>query len=259
MIVIHPTEGLCNRLRVVFSYYQKALENNEELAVIWDVTAQCNGFFLDCFEPVEHITFVLNNDQGYQVDYKGYQWCEGYSPYKDHLERNIYQALVPLPYLRNAIAGRISTLEEKYIAVHIRRTDHSVLARENNRYTEDSEFHEFIKKNEPRDLYLATDNYKTQDDFLKRYSERIKCIKMVRRKSGIATMLSRLGSLLKFSRPAQEREKSSRNTSVEDAVIDLFVCIYADKFMGSGYSSFSNFITYMRKHLNDTPAQPHST
>ena len=38
MIVVYPTEGLANKLRVTFSFYQKALETNEELIVIWDVT-----------------------------------------------------------------------------------------------------------------------------------------------------------------------------------------------------------------------------
>ena len=49
MYVIHPRGGLCNYLRVVFSYYIKARKLNQELVVIWKITSECNGFFLDYF------------------------------------------------------------------------------------------------------------------------------------------------------------------------------------------------------------------
>ena len=61
MLVIEPIHGLSNYLRVVFSYYKKACELNEELIVIWSVTSECNGFFLDYFEPVKNITFKKEN------------------------------------------------------------------------------------------------------------------------------------------------------------------------------------------------------
>ena len=53
--VIKPSGGLCNYLRVIFSYYQYAQKINKKLVVIWTVTRFCNGFFLDYFEPVENI------------------------------------------------------------------------------------------------------------------------------------------------------------------------------------------------------------
>jgi len=147
MIVVYPTEGLCNKLRVVFSYYRKALDENEELVVIWDFTEQCNGYFLDYFEPVKNIRFVKNNEEGYLLDYKGHRWCEGYSPFASGRQSNIFEKLVPLPHVRSAIDERRKLLQDKYIAVHIRRTDHSDLARKSERYTHDNEFHEFINEN----------------------------------------------------------------------------------------------------------------
>lgn len=35
MITIKPTGGLCNYLRVLFSYYEYARKNNLKLNVIW--------------------------------------------------------------------------------------------------------------------------------------------------------------------------------------------------------------------------------
>ena len=45
MIYIIPTGGLCNYLRVVFSYNEYAKSINKKLTVIWNVTKECNGFF----------------------------------------------------------------------------------------------------------------------------------------------------------------------------------------------------------------------
>lgn len=49
MITIQPVGGLCNYLRVIFSYYVYATNMNEQLLVIWNETEYCNGFFLDYF------------------------------------------------------------------------------------------------------------------------------------------------------------------------------------------------------------------
>ena len=63
-------------------------------------------------------------------------------------------------------------------------------------------------------IYLATDNRKTQDKFIKKYGNRIKINKMIIQNDKV------------------------RQTNLEDAIIDLFVCSRAKKFKGSGWSSF---------------------
>jgi len=251
-MVIYPTEGLCNKLRVVFSFYQKTRKENEELIVIWEVSDQCNGFFLDYFEPVKNITFVRNNDAGYHVDYRGFQWCEDYSPYVNKQINNLYAALIPRPRLRRLINDRLSLLEENYVAVHVRRTDHSRLAKRNASYTSDRKFQDFIIENDTSDVYLATDNYKTQKKYLRRYPGRVKAIRSIKRSARPDGWFSGLSSFLNYF--AQSDQKSaSRSTSLEDAIVDVYMCVYAQKFMGSGYSSFSNLITYLRNHLTDKP------
>ena len=37
-----------------------------------------------------------------------------------------------------------------------------------------------------------------------------------------------------------------RKTSLRDAILDIYMCVSSEKFMGSGYSSFSDFIECLR-------------
>ena len=39
-------------------------------------------------------------------------------------------------------------------------------------------------------------------------------------------------------------------TDLEDAIIDIYICTEADKFKGSGWSSFSGLIQLLRKQNN---------
>ena len=49
MIVIETHSGLCNRLRMVFSFYYLSLEKKERLYVIWKPDSYCPGFFFRLF------------------------------------------------------------------------------------------------------------------------------------------------------------------------------------------------------------------
>ena len=48
-MIIYPTGGLSNKLRVLFSYYQHISNLNRILYVMWDITEECPGFFLSYF------------------------------------------------------------------------------------------------------------------------------------------------------------------------------------------------------------------
>ena len=45
-----------------------------------------------------------------------------------------------------------------------------------------------------------------------------------------------------------EETESLRRTSLKDAIIDMYMCINSDNFMGSYYSSFSEFINKQREY-----------
>jgi len=213
MIVIKPVGGLCNYLRVVFSYYKKACNENKKLIVIWEPTYSCPGYFLDYFKPIDNIIFYDNNLDNYAIDYVGCQILENYDPN--------YEKLKLLDEIETIVNNKREILGN-YIATHIRRTDHIDLAKVNNQFTDDDAFYNFIDKYiENKNLYIATDNEDTFSIFKNKYNDLIK---------------------INYHNTINHW----RRTSLKDAVIDIFMCVYADNFMGSGYSSFSILINTLR-------------
>ena len=221
MIVIVPTGGLCNYLRVMFSYYSLSLEKHEQLLVIWYKTSACPGLFLDYFKPIENITFEYDNTKNYKINYCG---C---SIHKENPPN--YEKLELLPEMKSIIMTKCIILEHNYISVHIRRTDHSDSAKKNNVYTDDIDFINFIDKvvetqtsTQTPNLYIATDNKNTFTSFKNKYK-----------------------NVVKFDyHTTNEREQ--RHTTLKDSIIDLYMCVYSSQFMGSGWSSFTDLITTLR-------------
>jgi len=219
MIIIQPGGGLSNYLRVVFSYNEYAKSINSKLLVIWKVTESCNGYFLDYFESVENIEFIKFNNKNYD---NIIITCNSHEDFRSN-----FLLLKPLPYLKYKILGMISLLNN-YIAIHVRRTDHVSLALKFNKFTTDQDFINFIKANKKNNLlYVATDNKKTYDFFYDKYKNK---------------MIFKYHEVIKIN----YYNKRARHTSLEDSIIDMFVCVHAKKFLGSGYSSFSGIIDIMR-------------
>jgi len=220
-IIVKPDGGLCNYLRVVFSYWLYCKREKKTLGVIWIVTSECPGFFLDYFEPLDNVVFFKNED-GLQINVCGNRWHPEYSPY----EMFIYSDLRVLPFIQVKLIS-ISSQLNKYIAVHIRRTDHIWLAKAEYNYTDDNEFIDFVNQYPGYNLYIATDNRETQDKFYTLYKDRIPIIHLIT--------------------PSQDL----RQTTIEEAILDMFICIQASQFKGSGWSSFSRTIEQYRNPVND--------
>jgi hypothetical protein len=223
--IIFPIGGLCNRLRVIFSYFQYCKEINKKLIVVWKNDDKCNGFFLNYFKPVNGIKFIQyglkKNEQAYmgRIDYYGLR--EHPNNYK-----NIYNDLTLLDNLQKKVET-IKNKLNKYISIHIRRTDlNNMLVKFNLNFTDDTEFIDFINKNKNYNLYIATDNRKTQDKYYKLFKDKIKIIKFI------------------------EESDKHRQTTLEQAIIDIFACIYSNKFKGTIGSSFSNLVKTIRKERN---------
>jgi hypothetical protein len=226
MIVVKPIGGLCNKLRVTFSYYLLAKSQNKKLYVIWNIGSDCLGFFLDYFEPIQDIIFEKNNIKNLKIDYSGCEILKEYPPN--------YKELIVLPSLKLKIQNIINSLDNNYIAVHIRRTDHITLAKKNNSYTTDEDFFNFIdKEKENKNLYIATDNKDTYDLFSNKYKDIVK-IPYHNTNKNTNKNISASNTL--------------RQTTLEDSIIDIYVCVNSSNFKGSGWSSFSNLIYTLRKN-----------
>ena len=215
MITIYPTGGLCNYLRVIFSYYEYAKSINSKLNVIWIKTDACPGYFLDYFEPIQNINFINKVKTSIKIDYKGCGTNKKFEPNYDKLKLK--------SYLKKIVFDKLDILNKNYISVHIRRTDHINLAKKFNCYTSDEEFINFIDKTDNnKNIYIATDNEITYNKFKTKYKNRIK-----------------------FNYH-KTNNNSLRKTSLQDAIIDIYMCVYSNDFMGTKYSSFSNLIKELR-------------
>lgn len=106
---------------MVTSYYIKYIKNKDEkLIVIWRNDSLCNGYFLDYFEPIPNVEFVKQNDKTLTINYKG---CSRVGPTTD------FTIIKPLPHIMEKINEKRKLLENNYIAIHVRRTDHIAAAK----------------------------------------------------------------------------------------------------------------------------------
>lgn len=219
-LVIMPEGGLCNMLRVVFSWYAKAKKERRELIVCWAISDACPGFFLDYFEPIHGIIFIKGYNSSVKYDYQGCSVLEEFN------HPSIYIPLIPKQNIQARIKSNIANLSSSgasFVAIHARRTDHIKDAIANNKFTSDATLFEFLDKQLPSvNIYLATDNLGTQELFKARYGARIKVNKWI------------------------IPRRALRQTTLEDAIIDIYTCVAANFFLGSGWSSFSDLINNLR-------------
>jgi hypothetical protein len=213
--IIKPSGGLCNYLRVIFSYYKKCQKNNQKLHVLWNITDECNGYFLDYFKYIEDISFEKNTQNIYNIDYTGCVIDKNFEPEYDKLQI--------LPFLLEKITKLQHTLNNDYISIHIRRTDHIFLAKKRNKFMQLNEFYKFIELFPNKSIYVATDNLETYKTIQNKFPKRV---------------------ILKYH---QNNPNLLRQTSLEDAIIDLYMCIGSSEFMGTTWSSFSDLIIKLRK------------
>ena len=118
-------------------------------------------------------------------------------------------------------------LNNNYIAVHIRRTDHAKWIKTKGKYEDDNLFFKFIDENikENQNIYAATDCLKTYTKFKDKYKDKIK---------------------FEFHKT---ENRWPTVTSLKDAIIDLFMCANANNFRGTYYSSYSGAIKSIRETL----------
>ncbi len=223
--VIAPTGGLCNYLRVLFSFKRACERDNKHLICIWRITSACPGYFLDYFEPVPGVTFLHNNIKNYKINYEGFDW---HPDFHDRDGFN-YADLKLIPSVQEKVNLIVSNLNNNFSAMHIRRTDHIGLAKSVNLFMPDELFINYCKTNSDKYIYIATDNQITQQKFITLFPNQIKYYNLI---SNNRKLLSAL-----------------RQTTLEHTIIDIFVCAHSTNFMGTAYSSLSELIHILRNHI----------
>lgn len=213
--------GLNNKLRVILSYLYKANKENKILRYVWinDTACPCN--FEDLFEPIKNLQ-ILSLHLPYKCNY--YFVCNDLK--NNYIIDNYWALLKPVLKIQIEINKNLDLLGKHFIACHIRRTDgwnHGTYKHE-QKYDED--YINFINKC-PKNLniYIATDCQFTQQKFIDLYSDRLIVKKIL------------------------HDNKSLRQTSVQDAVKDMYICAHSTYFMKSP-GSFSFGIECLKKCFN---------
>jgi hypothetical protein len=204
--------GLANRLRAIFSRYEPGMQ------VVWTRTWDiAMGHFLEVFEPVPGLEFV--EPAGRHIDSESWHAAINYENWHKH-----YKLLRPTTALRERIMG-LQDAMGPYVAMHVRRTDHVRLAHAQGRYTTDAEFVEWAKAR-VSPVFVATDNVETRE---------------VMQRALPAVIWQ--GAM----QPSTALQHESRRyNSLADAVVDMWLCVRADEFMGSAHSSFSELVGHLR-------------
>jgi hypothetical protein len=211
-MIIQVYGGLCNRLRVIFSYLC-VLDN---FIIIWESDQECNGYYLDYFEQIPNITFQNKLLDGQSLDIitnQVYLKME-----YDVFSGIMSEKMILLSHVKQEVSNRIYG---DYTAVHVRRTDINVIVTKNKSFIPNSSFIEFINQHD-LPVYLATDNYDTQKQFISVFDQKMFCKKII-------------------------PNNDLRQTPLIDAIIDMFVCVNAKYFMGTKSSSLSEIIHSLRK------------
>ncbi len=124
--------------------------------------------------------------------------------------------LTPTPSIRERIVNNVKFLND-FDAIHVRRTDFK------GRRIPNEEFYAFIDEAEGKTpIFLAADDVDTQIVFSKKYKGQLRINRALKKTYAI------------------------RQSTLSDAVVDMFVCAGAKFFMGTDGSSFTKMIELLR-------------
>ncbi len=249
MIIIQPSGGLCNRIRVINSAWELAKKRRERLVVLWYLCPELNCSFDSLFRPVRELTVlnirslwdprklfyqltarqrfgnedILNNrtdgvlNEDFYRNLKSpayiFTW-EHFYPSHD------YRFYVPVEPLKRRIDAITSGFGEHCVGVHIRRTDNAISMGKSTTEQFIALMKKELEKAPDTRFFLATDD-KNEEDLL--------------RKTFPGKIISNENRTL--SRASQD--------GIEDALLDLFCLSSTKKLIGSYWSSFTDIAADM--------------
>ena len=249
-LVVRAVGGMCNRLRVVLTWRRVAEQKRQPLVVEWLQSSGCPGDFDEFWtlpnEPPVHIV----RDAASLLAHPGLQMDDSCRPHPAIGEDDTpasaacYAALSPRSDLLEeaaAIAGRLG----RFVALHVRRTDHKYGAKE-----DDDEYEAFVEQFGGAGVFLATDNVETQNHFAQRLGGRMSVLRPIPavQEQAISDEAATRGlSQTRRWEGDGVRARDYRHTPLRDGMLDLLVCAHAEAFKGSRFSSFSDTILQLRR------------
>lgn len=222
-VVVSCTDGLCNRLRVALSFAHVSRRTCRPLIVVWPLLNVCEHRYTDGFEPIPGVTFVdAPPPDAPRPQFPPY--AHDFHPEVKAAgdETACFRLLRPNAAVRSRVEANVRALAPHFVSLHIRRTDHW------GSTCTDDDFEAFVDQHQPSTaVYLATDNAVTQARFLDSPSR---------------------GPRLRACKCIAADPTKLRQTTLEDAAVDLFTCAAASgPFKGTHTSSFSDAILRLRQ------------
>lgn len=227
-ITIFCSSGLSNRIRTILGFLYLCNIKNKKLNIIWLQDNTCNGNFLDYFQPIDNVNFL--NEIIEPVHFTGQSTIENILKHYN-LSIPLTSILYSNIKLKNDIEIKVQNFLSlnnihNLIGVHVRRTDYTgnFIGKILNGSNDDNEFFDYIDKySNGMPFFIATDNKETQNIYRNKYGKR-------------AIFYSNI-----------KDSKNLRKTSLENAIIDIFILSYCKKIKGTYNSSFTDFARLLKK------------
>ena len=252
MIIIQPSGGLCNRMRVINSGWRLARERREKLRIFWSCNLELNCPFESLFRPVTE--FQITNIRSvadprklfYQKTSRNYLTNEEIlarrgpdgcldSVYVKSLKGNTYiftwewfypsedyHLFIPSDILQKRIDGITAKFGSSCVGVHIRRTDNKPSIGKSSTDAFLSSMRQDLAADPDTMFYLATDDMGEEKRLREVFPDRI----------------------------LSNQKRCLRRDSVEgiqDALLDLYCLANTRKIIGSYFSSFTDIAADMHK------------
>ncbi len=251
MIIIQPSGGLCNRMRVINSGWQLAQERGERLKILWNCNAELNCPFEALFQPVKEFpiisihtvadprklfyqktarTYLTNEEllahrgpdgaletafvQGLKSNIYVFTW-EWFYPSRD------YRLFLPTEVLQKRIREMTSRFGSSCVGVHIRRTDNRPAIGKSSIEAFIYSMKKELETAPDTMFYLATDDREEESRLRKVFPEKI--------------LSNQKRCLQRDSVPG-----------MQDALLDLYCLAATRKIIGSYFSSFTDIAADIR-------------
>lgn len=244
MLIIQPSGGLCNRMRVINSAYILAKKRGDRLIVLWKNCQELNCPFEELFESPADIK-IINFRSNFNLKKLFLQFTAGQRINNAQIESNKtdgvlhedfykslkakvylftwehfypsrdYRLFVPVGKIQQRILDITKDFGSHAVGVHIRRTDHTWAIHNSSSSDFSNAIAEELKLHPDAVFFIATDDAREEAALRKQFPDKI------------------------LSAPNKTLSRNSVD-GIQDALIDLMCLASTTKIFGSYYSSFTD-------------------
>ena len=249
MLIIQPSGGLCNRMRVINSARVLAARREEPLVVLWYACPELNCSFQDLFLPVKDFTILnirslkdprklfyqlgarqrLGNEDILHHKTEGVLHEDFYASLKNWVyiftwehfyPSRDYSCYVPTQTLRQRIDTTTASFGSHCVGVHIRRTDNTISMGKSTTEQFVALMEAELSMHPETSFFLATDDMEEERRIREAFP----------------------GKILSNQNRTLERDSLA---GMHDALLDLYCLAATKKLIGSYWSSFTDIAADM--------------